>query len=321
MKIFIYSIERPSAFGIQDWVNDASGKKLKKTKIGRCRDRRQALYNPKYGGLATGLHLPWMENGVQVVDTDGRPATLQQKMERKWRLDPGYLTNKPPMKGDSLKDSDRTYFQRKSWTLNDGCTVLDLENFDDEMFYYVCLAGSFCANSEKEYREHKAPKAQYYIALENESEELKYSKNQRKSKAFADMYKESMTPTIKEKIIVILELAGAFSTLTQEQVHNLLYEYIDKTTFAPNSNIEKFEGLVSQLDTPTGREEIEAKYLLRQAVDSRVIYEKQGAYKWARPTGEIILGETYSETIDFLSSPKKDAIIQDLKEEIKLKNR
>lgn len=95
-KVFIQSIPRETATKISDWTNDSSGKRLKKTKIGRCRDTIQALYSPKHGGLANGLsYKPWMENGKQKVDEQtGRKLTLQDREERKWNLPEGYLTNK-----------------------------------------------------------------------------------------------------------------------------------------------------------------------------------------------------------------------------------
>ena len=133
MKVFIYSIPRDSAFGIENWTSVSSGVKLNKNKIGRCRDGIQALYNPKYGGLANGLsYKPWIENGVQVKDSEGNLLTLQHKLEKKWNLPKDYLTNRPYRKGDPIKESEWTYFQRKSWKLNDGATVLDLSNMDDE---------------------------------------------------------------------------------------------------------------------------------------------------------------------------------------------
>lgn len=53
-----------------------------------------ALYNPKYGGLGNGLsYKPWMEDGVQ-VEEDGRKLTLQDREERKWGLEKGFLSNK-----------------------------------------------------------------------------------------------------------------------------------------------------------------------------------------------------------------------------------
>lgn len=48
-----------------------------------------------------------------------------------------------------------TYFQKKNWALQDGTTVLNLDNFDDAMLYYVCLDSKMVANSEKEWRNKK----------------------------------------------------------------------------------------------------------------------------------------------------------------------
>ena len=206
-----------------------------------------------------------------------------------------------------------------AWKLNDGATVLDLDNFDDEMFYYVALDSHLIANSEKEWKEHKWPRATHYIALENENEELKFNKNKLKSEAYSSLHKDFMIPSVKEKMVAILELSNSFSKLTQEQCHNLLYDYIDKTTFNPNSNIDKYNALISLLSTPKGREEFEARYLLKQAIDSRVVYEKQGSYNWARPTGLLVIGDNTMEAIEFLMNPKKDSTVEELKQEIKLR--
>lgn len=321
MKVFIYSIPRESALGIHDWTSDTSGRKLKKTKVGKTRDAIQALYSPKYGGLANGLsYKPWMDSGKQVTDKEGNKLTLQDKLEKKWNLPKDYLHNRPWRKGDPTKEEFMSYYQRKSWKLNDGCTVLDLDNMDEELFYYVVLDSKFVANSEREWREHKWPKATHYIALENEADELKFKRNELKSKAFALLHSSDMTPTMKEHFVVILELASARANLTPEQTHNLLFEYIDKSTFTPNSNIDKFTELSHMLTTPKGREELSARFLLRGAVDSRIVVEKQGAYTWARATGVITLGETHGEAIEFLLNPKKVALVEELEKEIKAKN-
>jgi hypothetical protein len=175
-KVFIYSIPRQTATKVSDFTSDVSGKKLKKTKIGRATDGVVALYNPRYGGLANGLsYKPWKEDGKVKVDPDtGRHLTLQDKYEQRFNLDPGYLTNRPWRKGDSHSEEDLTYFQKARWVLNDGCTVLDLDNFDDLMGYHVMLDSKFVANSEKEISQW--PKATHYIALENEAEEIKFKR-------------------------------------------------------------------------------------------------------------------------------------------------
>ena len=241
-------------------------------------------------------------------------------MEKKWNKPKGFFTNVALMKGDNIKDEDRTYFQRMKWPLQDGSTVFDLDTMDGEMGYYVCLGSSKVANSEKEWRAHLWPKAQWYIALENESDTIKYQRNEIKKKAFAALTDSNLTDIYKRKFISILELSSYKSTLSTEQVENILYEYIEKSTFTPGSNLDKFNELYNLLSTAHGREEIEARYLLKQALDSRIIYEKQGTYTWLRPTGQLVIGERYSEAVDFLLNPKKATEVEELSEMIKAKS-
>jgi hypothetical protein len=319
-KIFIKSIPRETSLKIEDWVNDSSGIKMKKTKIGLTRDTLVALYDPRVGGLKNGLsNKPWMEEGKQVKDDQGNSLTLQDKMEKKWNLPKGFLTNKTWRKGDSLKEEDLTYYQRKSWKLNDGSTVLDMDNMEDELFYYLSLDSKLIANSEAEWRAHKWPKATHYIAWENEADEIKFSRTSQKSKAYSLLHDNSMTPTMKRKFIFLLGLASSNVSLTDEQVHNLLYDYIESTNFAPGSNIEKFQELANLLSTAPGRDEIEARFLLKQAIDYRIMYEKAGTYTWVRPDGTIELGNTLSEAIDFILNPKKKGLVEELTNAIKAK--
>jgi len=317
--VFIQSVPREMVLGIEDWVNDSSGKKLKKTKVGRTRDGLMALYDAKVGGLATGLTETWVEEGEPVKDNDGNVLTLQDKMERKWGLDKGYLTNRPWRRGDSLSEEDLTFYQRKVWKFNDGSTVLDLDKMEDELCYYMCLASKYVANSEKEWREHKWPKAVYYIAIENEAEELRYKKTERKSKAFAALHHKDMTNSMKRKFIYLLDIASSTTSLSDEQVHNLLFDYIDKTSFTPNSNIDKFMGFFKKLSTKTGREELEAEMLLKRAVDYRVVYEKAGTYTWPRPEGTIEIGERKAEAVEFILNPKKAGLVEELEEAVDAK--
>jgi hypothetical protein len=319
--IFVYSIPRETATGVSEFVNDSSGRKLKKTKIGRCDDKIMALYDPKIGGLRNYIsYTPWVENGVQVMDEDGKPLMLQDKLERKWNKSKGYFTNRPPERGYKGDGADLPYFQTKYWALKDGCTVFDLSKMDDEMGYYVLLASSRVANSEREWREYKWPKANWYIALENESEEIKYSRNAIKSKAFAALHDPNMTDVYKRKIVSLMDIAAANSTLSTEQVHNLLFNTIDTTSFTPGSNVEKFLSYVTMLSTADGRIKFEMMWLLRRAIDSRVIYEKQGTYTWIRPTGNpIVIGERYDDAIDFLLNPKKSSEVEEITEQIEQK--
>lgn len=310
--VFVYSIPRQSAFGIDQWTSE-SGVKLKKNKIGECTDKIKALYSVKIGGLANFIsYTPWIENGEHVTDDRGNKLTLQHKLEKKWGKPDGYFTNEPLAKDNNKPDGDRTYFQRKTWRLNDGATVFDLDTLDGEMGYYVLLGSSKVANSEKEWRQHLWPRAEYYIALENESESIKAQKSQAKINAFKALGDPAVTDSYKRKFVSLLDLSSTRSTLTAEQSTNLLFDYIERSSFTSGSNIDKFMELYNLLQTATGREEIEARYLIAQAIDYRVIYEKQGSYSWVRPQGTIIIGDRYSEAVDFILNPKKSIEVEEL---------
>lgn len=319
-KIIIYSIPRKSVLGLSDWTSDVSGKSLQKTKFGMSTDNIAPLYSSKIGGLNTGLHEPWIENGVQVKDKEGNLLTLQDKYEKQYNKPKGFLTNAAGAQDGNIADEkEQTYFQNLTVRLNDGSTVLDLNDFDDLMKYHVCLASKYVANSEKEWRSHKWPHAKFYIAVENEAEEIKYKKNYIKSKAFSNLHDSNMTFENKKKIAAILELVSSRSVVSNETVDNMLYEYIDKSEFDYGSNIDKFNELYHMLATTKGKIELEARYLLKQAMDCRLVYEKQGTYTWIKPTGSLVIGERYSEAIDFLTNPKKETLIEELKNQIKAK--
>lgn len=319
--VFVYSIPRESAFGLHDWSWDSSGVKMKKTKVGRSSDTIMALYSPKLGGLANYIsYAPWVEEGVQKKDAQGNNLTLQDKMEQKWNRPKGYFTNKPWMKGDSLKDEDLTFFQKFSWKLNDGSTVFDLDTMEGELGYYVLLASSRCANSEKEWRNNMWPKASHYIAIENEAEEIKNKRNSVKLKAFKKLADDELTDQIKRKVISLLDIASTTATLSGEQIANNLFTFIESSTFTPNSNIDKFLEIVNLLDTADGRQEFEARYILKQALDCKVVTEKRGTYTFLSPKGPIDIGQRYQEAIEFILDPKKSVEVEDMLELIKAKN-
>lgn len=114
-KVFIKSIARPSAYGISEWANDASGKKLEKTKVGQCQTKISALYSPKIGGLANYIsYTPHInpETGIPFTNEKGEAIMLQEYLEKKWGKPAGFFTNRPYYKGDSLKSEDLTFFQK-----------------------------------------------------------------------------------------------------------------------------------------------------------------------------------------------------------------
>jgi hypothetical protein len=321
-KVFIRSIPRATATGISEWVNDSTGRKLLKTKVGdRANTTLCCGYSRETGALGTGLHHPWTENGVIQKTTDGTILTLQDYYEKKFSLAKGYLTNRQtdPRGERPLDEAKRTYFEDLTITLNDGTTILDLSDFDDLMRYHAVLSHPKVANSEREWKDHKWPNAEFYIALENESDEIKYKKNAIRTKAISELYNTNLTLPVKRQLIVILGIANARTTLTEAQIHNLLFEFIENATGNSGNNIPKFMELVNMVATPKGRIELEAKFLLQSAIDFRLVIDKQNTYTWLRSTGPVVLGETYSEAIDTLTNVKKVVLVQELQDELKLK--
>lgn len=322
-KVFIKSIPRDTATGVNKFSNPDSGKSFEKTKVGEARTKIRAMPSAKIGGLKNGLsYKPWIdpETGKVMVDSEGKELTLQDKMERKWGLEPGYLTNKTglnPTKYDPTVHD--TYYHVQSWTLNDGTTMLDLSKMNDELGYHVILDHILVANSYNEWRQHKWPYAEFYIAIENESDELKYQRKEKKGKLLGYLHNEVMTGEMKRNFCYLLELANSLTGITDVQAYNLLYDFIDNSTFTAGSNIDRFEELVQLISTATGREELSARLLLRNAMDTRVIYNKAETYVWVRPKGTIELGSTYMDAIMFLLDPKKEALTEELKETIKSK--
>jgi len=156
--IFVQSIPRQTASGISDWVSDSSGIKIKKTKIGRSFDRVACLYSPKVGGLANYIsynHHIDPKTGQPTLNEKGQPMLLQEYLETKWNKPAGYFSNEAVSRHFKGDPGTLGYYYQTSWKLQDGTTVLDLDQMDDELGYYVFLASSKVANSEKEWREHK----------------------------------------------------------------------------------------------------------------------------------------------------------------------
>lgn len=299
--VYIKSIPRDTASKISEFRNSETGKKLNKNKIGDCADKIQALFSIRMGALKTGL-----------TKEDEAWA------EEKWNKPKGYFNNMPWRRGDSLDHKDMPYFQRKSWTLKDGTTTLDLDSMDDWCFYKVCMASKFVANSEKEWKTYKWPKATHYIALENESDEIKYKKNHLKSKAFGKLHSKELTLPWKRKFAVIFEKSNSRITLTEEQVENMLFDLIENSKMKGlKSDIDKFLDACNQLKTADGKMKLENLYLLKTLLDYNIIEEKAGTYKHLKTDKEI--GFTEKEALEYLAHPKKQGQIDELKKELEIK--
>jgi hypothetical protein len=155
-KVVVYTIpSKQSAVGLHNMTSE-NGKSLNKTKFGMAADSFSVLYSPTVGGLKTGLYKPWYENGNDVKGDKGETLTLQDRYEKQFGLDKGYLTNRHlPLEGSFASPDKATYFQNFKIVFNDGATVFDLGTLDGLMSYHVMLESKYVANSEKEWRDHK----------------------------------------------------------------------------------------------------------------------------------------------------------------------
>lgn len=321
MIVFVQSIPRPNALGLDAWVT-ANGQKIKKNKVGpRASTFIRALYDPKVGGLANYIsYTPWIENAEPQLDKNGKPLFLQQKLERKWNLPEGMLHNRP-INLESYLDkpvTELSYFQSKRWKLVDGTTAFDLSSMDDELGYYVLLASSKVANSLSEYERRLWPKAEFFIVHTMEDEALRYEKLYSKSKAFALIHDPLFTDEIKRKIVNLLELASVKADLTMHQVHNLLVDYIESNSSA--GRLDKFFSYANLLSTAEGRAQFEAMHLLKSALDTRVIWEKQDVYTWVKPDGSSLpIADRYSEAVDFMLNPKKRKEVDEITAQVQKK--
>jgi len=302
--------------GISEWANDSSGKKLSKTKVGKCKDTIRALYSPKVGGLANHIsYTPWLRDNKPVLDASGNPLMLQEYFEQKWNKPKGFFTNQAVKASDN--PTELTYFQSKGWKMNDGATPFSLDNMDEEMGYYVMLASSFVANSEKDWRAHKAPKALYYIAIENEGEEIKYARSFMKTKAMAILHDAAITDDTKRKLATLLGIVNSKSNLTMQQLHNVLFEAIEHSSFTPDGSISKLLALRAMLEQAVTKEQFEARFIIQQAIDRRIIYEKQGSYIWNRPNSPLTIGDRLEDAVEFILSPKKQKEVEEIIQAIK----
>lgn len=314
MIIFVSAIRQKYDNGLDTWTDPTTGQNLGKTKLFNAKDKIRPAYSTKYSGYLNGLsYVPWLDTeGKQKVDEKGNSLTLQDKMEQKWGLPKGYLTNQPSYSYDETK---KTYYETMKWELGETTKAFDLSKMDDEIGYYVFLDSHFIANSKKDYLAHKFPKALYYIEDANEDQEIKYSRSKRKTSAYALLEADFMTAETREKLAKVLELASPQAAITPEQCHNLLYEHISTA-----NDLSKFENIVNLLRTQDGREKFEAMYKLNLLVSSRILIEKQGTYTWFRSNGPLEVGVSKEEAIDFLLNPKKAVLVAELFDILKTKN-
>lgn len=327
--VIIKPFPRESAYKIHELRSDTSNKKVNKTKIGRCNDKLRAIPSAKTGKLLTGLD-EYVENPFYKSDKplphefeflrDKEKALLQHILEVKHGRPKDFYTSKMWREGDGMRDENLTFFQKFKMTLNDGSTILNTDNPIDEISYHLAKASPFVALSAKPIDKHSKPKAMYYIADENESEKEKFAKRKAYGSAKAKLEHPEFTLSYQKKIAKILDLVvGDTDSLSDEKIYLMLDGYLSEALVSRHkeSNLSKFEEAYDLMLTSDGREMIEAKVLLKDLVNYRILSDNKGTYTWLNK--QIVLGQREAEAIDFLLDPKKQPERDELERQLKAK--
>lgn len=326
-KVIIKTIPRETASKISEFRNGPNGKKMNRTKLGRCKDTIRAMESIKTGALLTGLDkvvknpffqtekdLPTEFDYIKKQET----ATLQEILEIKHGKSKGYYTNKPWRTYDGYKPEKLTFFQTFKYSLNDGSTILDLANPIEEVAYYMLKASPKVAESNKPEDRHKKPKADFYIADVNESIQEKFSKKKLYGEATVKLNDSKLTPSYQRKLCKVLGLVkGDATTISDEQIYLILDTYLEEGFKSKEENLNKFLESYALTQSAEGRNEIEAMVLLEDLVNYRIVTDSRGTYTWI--SKQIVLGQRKAEAIDFLLDPKKQPERDELEKQLKAK--
>lgn len=325
-QVIIKSIPRVTATKVSEFRNDSSGKKLNRTKLGRCKDKIRALYSEKTGRLLTGLS-EYINNPYFgktdlpqefMYAKEKEQITRQEALEIKHGKPKGYYTDKPWTTTDGMKEENLTFFQKFKIAMNDGSTILDLTIPADEIAYYMLKASPFVAASMKQEDRIRKPKAEYYISDKNESIQEKYTKKQMYNDLIKKFGDNKFTPAYQRKVAKALGLLkGETSSMMDEAVYLLLDQYLEEGLKLKDENLTEFSNAIKLTESAEGREELDAICLLDDLVNYRIVNENRGTFTWTAK--RIDLGQRKSDAIDFLLDPKKQPERDELEKQLKAK--
>jgi len=328
-KVYIYKIPKPSASKITEIINGKTQKRLNQTKIdGKIKEIHQAGLSRSTSKLKTGLDVevdnPYKGESInnpefQFLAVQDK-VLLQHLIEYKFNLAKGTLTNERPDTSNRKHVENPTYFHRFKFTTNDGLTVLDLNNLDDLLAYYICLNSRRFANSKAEYESGKFPDADYYLAQQDEGDQEKYTKKQIKDKAKAEIIlgKVADSDTQKKFVKLLLPTIGK-GRLSDIQAYNALSEAIETNERYKDGEdfITKYNKLVKLLQDAPGKARFNALVLIQEGINTYTISEKAGTYTWLAK--DIVIGASKEKAIDFVLDPAKSDMVDELREQIEAK--
>lgn len=328
-KVYIYKIPKPSASKITEIVNGKTQRRLNQTKVdGKIKERHSAPLSGKTGQLATGLdkevdnplkgeHINTPEFQFLSVQDKVR---LQYLIEYKFNLPKETLINSRADVNNQKNRENPTFFQKFVFSTNDGLTVLDLNRLDDLLAYYIALESKRFANSKAEYEAGKFPEADYYLALQDEGDQEKFTKKQIKDKAKAEITLGKVADSVTQKKFVKLLLPSiGKGRLSDIQAYNAISDAIDTNERYRDGEdfITKYNKLVKLLEDAPGKARFNALVLLQEGINTYTIMDKAGTYTWLAK--DLVMGASKEKTIDWLLDPVKSDLVDELKEQIEAK--
>lgn len=330
-KVYVQTVIKPTATKVSEIVN-GKNQKLNQMKISRnIYNVFSVLQSEKTGKLKTGLN-KYVDNPYKETDPKDLPnkdfgfvvgkdkILLQHLKEIEYNLPLNYLTDEAVDRGKRGALDNPTFYQTFKYKLNDGTTIFDLNNMNDDLAYHAMLESKYFANSKKELDENKFPFAIHYISLENESDELKYKKKYQKDKAKGTLtFGDLATPEMQRKFVKVLVPQVGKGNLTDIQAYNTLSTAIEDNTKGVDgiNFIDKFLKMYEEIQTPKGRETFEASVLLQELINNRVVTEKQGTYTFV--SKDLVIGQNKNKAIEFILNPEKQDLLEEMEQILKAK--
>lgn len=271
------------------------------------------IENPFYK-LSDSIPSEWRVSKIE----EKEKISKQEYFEIKMNKPAGFLTSESRPLFENKVGKGLTYLQRFTKSFYET-TVLDLDNTEDELTYWLLLQSHSdkCANSETEL----TPFTRIFISQVNEDEVKISKKNDIIDDAVAKWVKmrnEESASTIT-KFAVILGLAKGDVNL--EKIKNSLSDYIKLQNSKQFERIETFNKLNALLSDAKGIEIFEGKWLLQYAINNRVISDYQGKYIWSSKKGTNLelLGKSYQEALAWILDIDNRNYREELEQELKAK--
>jgi len=329
MRVFFYLVPRETASKVDLFTGD-SGEPLNKTKIGgKASNVYRPLVSAATGKLKTGLDVmvdnPYKSEpkekiipGFEAYIFEKEKVKLQHLLEYKHGVKPNYYDDTAPAREVAGKDdSEKTpFFQTEKFkiAISDKGLMIDTDKHFDELAYYFLKASSKCAPNLASANPNLH---EFYIGQENESEEKLYNKMKLIDKAVSTLVDPDFSEDYKVKIAKVLKLAKKDTTAVK--AHMLLRNYVTEGVKDQKERVSQFLDIVETLKTPDGKEKLEAKALLEDLVNYRVISNTGDIFKWKNR--DITIGTNKIAAVEFLLNPLKQDEVLELERELKEKTR